>query len=58
MPVFKNSKLFLLLLLLLLLLLFQQSGLQLKIAINTVVYEENSLLFIYSFSGCSYFRVK
>ena len=56
MPVFKNSKL--LLLLLLLLLLFQQSGLQLKIAMNTVVYEENSLLFIYYFSGCSYFRVK
>ena len=53
MPVFKNSKL-----LLLLLLLSQQSGLQFKIAMNTVVYEENSLLFIYSFSGRSYFRVK
>ena len=53
MPVFKKSKL-----LLLLLLLSQQSGLQFKIAMNTVVYEENSLLFIYSFSGFSFFQVK
>ena len=47
MPEFKNSKL---------LLLLQQSGLQLKIAMNTAVHKDNSFLCIYSFSGCSYFR--